>query len=93
MTTETSTSERERRMSEALRNIMADCKVAQERRTTADYDFATYHAIDYARAALAERDDDDGLEMHDNSCSECGHPYKPGDETHYPECSRIFIGM
>lgn len=37
------------------------------------------------------RDDDDGLEMHDNSCGECGHLYKPGDETHYPECSRIQV--
>lgn len=25
----------------------------------------------------------------DYSCGECGHPYKVGDETHYPECSRI----
>lgn len=39
----------------------------------------------------AIRDDDDGLEMSDNSCGECGHPYKAGDETHYPECSRIQV--
>lgn len=38
-----------------------------------------------------ERDDDDDLEMSDDSCGECGHPYKRGDETHYPECSRINI--
>lgn len=38
-----------------------------------------------------ERDNDDGLEMHDDSCGECGHPYKRGDETHYPECSRIDV--
>jgi len=33
----------------------------------------------------------DGLEMHDNSCGECGHPYRRDDETHYPECSRINV--
>lgn len=24
-------------------------------------------------------------------CEECGHPYKDGDETHYPECSQIEV--
>lgn len=40
------------RMIEALRNILADCEDAQERRTAADFDFATLHAVEYARAAL-----------------------------------------
>lgn len=26
-------------------------------------------------------------------CEECGHPLKDGDETHYPDCSQIFVGM
>lgn len=39
---------------DALKNILADCETAQERRTSADLDFATYHAIEYARAALAQ---------------------------------------
>lgn len=44
------------RLVEALRNILADCETAQERRTTADWDFATCQAIEYAREALAEVD-------------------------------------
>lgn len=45
---------------EALRNILADCETAQERRKSADFDFATYHAIEYARAALQLAEDQKG---------------------------------
>lgn len=48
-----------------------------------------YDFEDMYESSVIKRDDDDGLEMHDDSCGECGHPYKRGDETHYPECSRI----
>lgn len=37
---------------EALENILADCQTADERRTSADLDFAVFHAIEYARTAL-----------------------------------------
>lgn len=51
-----------------------------------------YPVIDEILERIAPtRDDDDGLEMSDNSCGECGHPYKAGDETHYPECSRLQV--
>lgn len=45
----------------------------------------------WTEISIPERDADDGLEMSDDSCGECGHPYKRGDETHYPECSRIEV--
>jgi hypothetical protein len=38
---------------EALKNILADCERAQEVRTAAEFDFATFHAVEYAQEALA----------------------------------------
>lgn len=38
----------------ALRDILADCEAAAERRTSADWDFAVTHAIEYASAAIAK---------------------------------------
>lgn len=57
-----------------------------------DYPTGTRFRDGYTQPQIITlRDDDDGLEMSDDSCGECGHPYKPGDETHYPECSRIDV--
>lgn len=40
------------------------------------------------RFNLSSRDDDS---LDNTICAECGHQSNEGDETHYPECSRIEV--
>lgn len=71
---------------ETLATALRDCVQSLERLPDVEGAYRVT-VIQQAKAALRSLDS----EHDETACDECGHQSNPGDETHYPECSRINV--